>query len=263
MMRRAWIAISLVSGLLIGAAGASGQSVGVIGGVMGGVGMGPRNGAGMQPYSATQKTTTVQRLLDGTTITRTTTVKMAQDSQGRTYRANQMDPLGPIQGRQVMTMFNVNDPVARESLSWNSQGKEVMVFHFPELKPRPVQPPPQPRVVTPSAPPPILRTLPDTSMNAKMQQEKLGAKTIAGVYAEGTRTTTTFPVGYFGNDRPLVVVMERWMSPDLRTEVMIKADDPRTGVRTVELTDIDRGEPDPGLFQVPVGYTVREQNPGN
>jgi hypothetical protein len=263
MMRRAWIAVSIVlGGLLIGTAGASGQS-GVIGGVMGGIGTGPMNGAGMQPYSATQKTTTVQRLLDGTTITRTTTVKMARDSQGRTYRANQMDPLPPIPGRQIMTMFNVTDPVARQSLSWNSQGKEVMVFHFPEPKPRPVQTPSQPRVATPVAPPPILRTLPDTSMNPKMQQEKLGAKTIAGVYAEGTRTTTTYPVGYFGNDQPLVVVMERWMSPDLRMEVMSTTDDPRTGVRTVELTDIERGEPDAGLFQVPAGYTVKEQNPGN
>ena len=96
-----------------------------------------------------------------------------------------------------------------------------------------------------------------------MQQEKLGAKPIAGVYAEGTRTTTTYPVGYFGNDQPLVVVMERWMSPDLRMEVMSTTDDPRTGVRTVELTDIERGEPDAGLFQVPAGYTVKEQNPGN
>jgi hypothetical protein len=38
-------------------------------------------------------------------------------------------------------------------------------------------------------------------------------------------------------------------------------DDPRTGVRTMETTELDQSEPDPALFQAPEGYTVRDQNP--
>jgi hypothetical protein len=39
-------------------------------------------------------------------------------------------------------------------------------------------------------------------------------------------------------------------------------EDPRTGTRTTEVTDLDRGEPDASVFQVPEGYTVKEPNPG-
>ena len=38
-------------------------------------------------------------------------------------------------------------------------------------------------------------------------------------------------------------------------------DDPRSGLHTMELTDIERAEPDPALFQVPEGYTVKDQYP--
>jgi hypothetical protein len=244
-MRLGWIAVSILLGGWL--TGANGQFVGVVGSA----GAGPANGAYLQPYSATQKTTTVQKLLDGTTITRASTTKMARDSQGRTYQENRMDENVPIPGRTVITSFSVNDPVARVSLSWNSQNKEVVVFHFPEIKPRPTQPA---RVVTRAA-------LPDASMRPKTQQEKLGSRTIAGVYAEGTRTTTTYPIGFYGNDRPLVVVQERWTSPDLRMEVMNTTDDPRMGVQTMEMTEIDRSEPNPALFQAPEGYAVRDRNP--
>jgi hypothetical protein len=39
-------------------------------------------------------------------------------------------------------------------------------------------------------------------------------------------------------------------------------DDPRTGTRITEVTNLDRGEPNPALFQVPEGYTMRDRYPG-
>jgi hypothetical protein len=57
------------------------------------------------------------------------------------------------------------------------------------------------------------------------------------------------------------VTHETWVSEELMLAVMQIDDDPRTGVRTMELTDIERGEPDPALFQVPEGYTVKDQYP--
>jgi hypothetical protein len=38
-------------------------------------------------------------------------------------------------------------------------------------------------------------------------------------------------------------------------------EDPRTGTATMELTDLEKGEPDPTLFQVPEGYTVKDRAP--
>jgi hypothetical protein len=88
--------------------------------------------------------------------------------------------------------------------------------------------------------------------------EDLGMQTIEGVSAEGTRTTVTIPAGQIGNDKPIVTETERWYSPELQVTVMTKRTDPRTGTNTYKLTNINRSEPAPALFQVPSDYTVVE-----
>ena len=97
--------------------------------------------------------------------------------------------------------------------------------------------------------------------DAEVNQEQLGSQTIEGVVAEGTRTTFTIAAGKIGNDRPIVTVNERWYSQELQTVVLSKNSDPRMGETTYRLTNIDRSEPDPSLFQVPADYTV-EEGPG-
>jgi len=96
------------------------------------------------------------------------------------------------------------------------------------------------------------------SSDAEVNKESLGTQTIEGVQAEGTRVTFTIPAGKIGNERPIVTVNERWYSPELQTVVMSKNSDPRMGETTYRLTNIVRSEPDPGLFQVPADYTVKE-----
>ena len=96
------------------------------------------------------------------------------------------------------------------------------------------------------------------SSEGEVNQEQLGTQTIEGVAAEGTRVTFTIAAGKIGNERPIVTVNERWYSPELQTVVMTKNSDPRMGETTFRLTNIDRSEPDPSLFQVPADYTVEE-----
>jgi hypothetical protein len=79
-----------------------------------------------------------------------------------------------------------------------------------------------------------------------------------GLPVQGTRTTRTIPVGAIGNEKPIVITVERWYSPDLQMNVMIKRSDPRTGDNVFQLTNIVKAEPDPSLFQVPSDYTVKE-----
>jgi hypothetical protein len=55
-----------------------------------------------------------------------------------------------------------------------------------------------------------------------------------------------------------VTVNERWYSQELQTVVLTKNSDPRMGETTYRLTNINRSEPDPSLFQVPADYTVDE-----
>lgn len=102
----------------------------------------------------------------------------------------------------------------------------------------------------------------DPNLRPERKTEKLGSKTIAGVYAEGTRLTVTYPVGFFGNDKPIITFHETWMSSDLKIVLLNVDDDPRTGTRITEVTNLDRGEPNPTLFQVPEGYTIKDQYPG-
>lgn len=88
--------------------------------------------------------------------------------------------------------------------------------------------------------------------------EKLPARQIEGVMAEGTRTTRTIPAGAIGNEQPIAIVTEQWRSPELNVFVLTRTADPRSGETTYRLLGITRGEPAPSWFTVPGDYTVRE-----
>jgi hypothetical protein len=90
--------------------------------------------------------------------------------------------------------------------------------------------------------------------------EQLGTQNFEGVDADGTRTTTTIPAGSIGNEQPILIVYERWYSKELRMIVYSKHSDPRFGEQTYRLTNINRSEPDPSLFQPPPGYKVVSAN---
>jgi antitoxin (DNA-binding transcriptional repressor) of toxin-antitoxin stability system len=205
------------------------------------------------PYTATEKTTRVQTLADGTTITHESTLKLARDSNGKTYReVRQATPID-AENEELVNVF-IFDPANRININWNSRTKIATIVHMPDqAQIRPVQPPDTSRAETPAV----------TARNVaeRPQLEDLGSKTICGVTAHGTRITRIIPVGKEGNDRPITVVDETWRSQELRLVLQSMQNDPRIGVNTVEVTDIEQGEPDPALFQVPAGYTVKEQFP--
>jgi hypothetical protein len=238
------------------------------------------------PYTAVKKTTIIQKLADGTTINRESSSTEARDSQGRTMQQNSM---AEMQGQNI-THTNVIDPVARTNTFWMSLSKQATRVHMPDLRGAAQQSGPiavglgsgaigavsnvtsfpqtiraggtgaateTTGIVTMTAGP-----VHDPNLRPETKREKLGGKTIAGVYAEGTRLTVTYPVGFFGNDKPIITFHETWMSSDLKLVVLSVDDDPRTGTRITEVTNLDRGEPNPALFQVPEGYTIRDQYPG-
>ena len=91
-----------------------------------------------------------------------------------------------------------------------------------------------------------------------LKKEDLGTQIIEGVSAVGTRMTTTIPAGQIGNDQAIVIVNERWVSPDLGVTVKSIHSDPRQGTTTYKLTNIDRGEPAHSLFEVPADYKLAE-----
>jgi hypothetical protein len=198
------------------------------------------------PYTLTRTSTIIQTLANGAAITRTFTVKSARDSEGRIYSETHLTfPIG-TDGQPVdLVHYTVFDPVAHTNINWDNRTKIASVTHLqaPEVdatrQPQAVR---APRHVT---------------------REDLGVRTIAGIEARGTRTTGIIPAGEIGNDQPLTIVTENWISAQYHVPLLTIADDPRTGKRTDAVTEFQSGEPDRALFKIPEGYTIRERTAGH
>ena len=54
--------------------------------------------------------------------------------------------------------------------------------------------------------------------------------------------------------KSVVITDEYWYSEDLRINLALKHNDPRTGGVTMTVTGINRSEPDPARFEIPAGY---------
>jgi hypothetical protein len=259
------IACAMVLGATAGAQSVPCVAGGGMAGVMIGI-AGPKDNV---PFSGTMKTTFEQKLADGNAIHRVSHTHQARDSAGRTMMEMvQGCVLGEDGQMHQVFGVNVSDPVARTTMSWqlgqDDQPKVVHVFHQPELQPVKGQ-----QTVKRTEPTPAELDQQQKMMKAAQAQglairketrtEDLGIRDFNGVSASGTRTTRTIPAGEEGNDQPLVVINETWRSKDLGLVVMSIRDDPRTGRNVSEYEELNRGEPDPGLFAPPAGYAVQEQ----
>ena len=63
-----------------------------------------------------------------------------------------------------------------------------------------------------------------------------------------------------GNDRPVSIVSEEWSVPGSSMPPFRKISDPRSGDETAASYDIVRGEPDPGLFQIPPDFQIVDES---
>lgn len=248
------------------------------------------------PYSAEAITETTQTLADGNRIVNKTASMLYRDTEGRTRREQTLKPVTTFAPRAepIQTIF-INDPVAGVSYSLNTRTKtahknmplkleqkiitrgdmqvpaEAIKEQKFETKIEAKRVPSTVVTIVPEGPRPpgeefnlrvgtgdvgwVLKT-PDESKN--VVNESLGQQLIEGVLAEGSRSTLTIPAGEIGNERDILVVSERWYSPELQMVVMTKHSDPRSGETIYRLTNINRSEPAKDLFEVPAGYTVTE-----
>ncbi|HYL39569.1 MAG TPA: hypothetical protein VEV17_26865 [Bryobacteraceae bacterium] len=204
------------------------------------------------PYSAQALTQFNQTLADGTHIQRSSTAAVARDSQGRTRSERNISLIGPLAaaGRQPRTTVMINDPVGGVNYVLDANSKTYRQMQAPARGLRGQH----------AGPPPDAPAVPRHAPAAKT--EDLGTQVIQGVSAQGTRVTRTIAAGQAGNDRPIEIVTETWIAPDLQVVVMSKTSDPRFGDSVYQLTNISRVEPDPSLFSVPSGYTVQQGRQG-
>jgi len=198
------------------------------------------------PFSATVSTQITRTLADGNKIDQTITGTIARDSEGRTRRDMTLPgaALAPMASTSPHAVF-INDPVAGRSYILHPDSKVADSVPFRVWK----------RLGR--------RVLNGLGANNDRQSETtttdLGTQTINGVTAQGTRVTRTIPAGQIGNEKPIVIVTDRWYSPDLQMYVLTKRTDPLMGDTVFQLTNIQRQEPDAVLFQVPSGYSVKQR----
>ena len=89
--------------------------------------------------------------------------------------------------------------------------------------------------------------------------ESSDSRKLEGLSVEGTRQTMTAPVGTVGNTRQFDIVVETWISPELLAAVLTTRDNSIVGRDTTRLTQINRSEPAPELFQVQSGYDIKNE----
>ena len=237
----------------------------------------PKKGA---PYSAEAVTETVQVLADGNRIVRENRAKVFRDSEGRTRREEKLGTVGPwaVAGESPTRIF-INDPVAGEHWILEPENKIARKMKMPKMGEHVgviagvragvhagvnVTVDPSDRAA------PVRKRIERRAVRVEQgviggaihedgtESEDLGTRTIEGVEATGKKITRTIPAGEIGNERPIEVVFEQWRSEELGVDVMTKRSDPRSAETTYKLTDIQRTEPLPGLFQPPPDYEVKE-----
>lgn len=206
------------------------------------------------PYSADTVTENAQTLADGNRIARKVTGRVYRDSDGR-IRREEDHADGTVSISIIDPVTNVSyrlDP--QQHVAWKSApeiGFSIMT-KVEEANTR--QRGSGMVTVSPADPSGHV----SVSVHTGGNEPPLEKKTIDGIAVEGRKTTATIPAGQIGNDLPITITSEEWRSPDLQILILTRYSDPRMGDSTYRVTNVVRAEPDPSLFQVPPGYTIRE-----
>lgn len=211
-----------------------------------------------QVYTAEFKGTLVQTLANGTAVTSESFTTQARDSQGRSVMATTQQQ----EEQASFTTVHVDDPVTGTQMDWSSDRKKVTIVKLPPTDERhgcwssaathlTIHYNPKSWSVKAISPAP-----PGSSGQDMTVYEDLGVLTILSIEAHGRRSTETTPAGAAGNDQPLITITENWTADGYPFQLRNTMDDPSHGREERELVKLDRGEPDPALFQPPEGYQI-------
>jgi len=201
------------------------------------------------PYSAVGTVEIVQTLADGNRIAHTNTTRYFRDGRGRTRTEHSLSAVGPFALEESRTIVMINDPVAGKHIILHPDAKQADVLTMPPQK---------------NGEGPADAALPGSTTThcareptESVTRVSLGQKTLYGLKASGTRLEYTIPAGAIGNEQPITVSSEEWVSDDLHVVLSSTRHDPMIGDTSYHLDHIDRAEPDPALFTTPADYAVQ------
>jgi len=197
------------------------------------------------PYSAVDVLESSRLMEDGTrTILSSQSRNVYRDSQGRTRE--ERNPFSHIKARIV----EINDPVAGFRYVFATSGSVVHRTKLPGVR----------RVAVVARPEPKMEPPFKTSV---FTSETLKRKMLNGVLVDGERRTSVIPAAKSSalmvNEREYISVSETWRAVELGVTVLTTSTDLLGSDIRNELREIQRSEPDLGLFQPPSGYTIIDE----
>lgn len=199
------------------------------------------------PFSADQSVRTVQHLADGTPLT--------SELKGHVYRSaagiERYDGVLVSSNADAATQIYILDRAKHTAVLLNTKLKTATIEHLP----------PTASVSIRFLP---LRSAPIHGAALKpadMVTTDLGTRTQGTMILVGKHVVGTIAAGKVGNDQPLYVTTDVWVYPQLKLLVKEVEQNPLSGERTFELTNIRSEDPDPGLFEIPAGYTIKDMPP--
>lgn len=191
-----------------------------------------------KPFSAKVMLEMTNQLSDGTLITHTTHNMDARAIQGRTRNEARSWINSTASEEPRLLRIELYDAATRTRTNLFPLAKLVRQW-----------------VVGPSS-----TSQPKPAARPETRRESLRSDVMEGLPVQGTRTTQVYPAGAMGNDRPLTIVAESWVSEDLKIALFTTRNDPRYGAQTVRVTELSRQQPDPSLFDIPTDYKVTNEN---
>lgn len=193
------------------------------------------------PFSATIQVERSQLQPDGSIVRLKTMRQIGRDSRGRIHN----------EARELLTDGNTATPRVRSIHLYDPQTRisttldpQQHTFWKTTVN-RP-----------PSTVPPGLDASPtgdNLPSNEFAKKEDLGVRDIDGVAVHGVRETQTI-TAEDGSGKEILVTDEYWYSDELRMNLIIKHNDPRSGTVSMKVAQIDRAEPNAAFFEVPEGY---------
>jgi hypothetical protein len=201
------------------------------------------------PFTLILETTWVRPFTDGGGITTANKRKIARDVNGRIYMERWWLAPPNEQERSQMTTIQISDPVTHTHIN---------CFMLDPKKPCEMSTfEPSPETVYdffgPNKPGRTVDEMGDT------ERIDLGKQLNAGVETIGRRVISNLNPRVFGNDRMMTIEREFWYSPKLGFDMLSKRTDPRYGTQTFTVTNLILSDPDPQLFELPAGFTLKDK----
>jgi hypothetical protein len=221
-----------------------------------------KSAAAVAPYTA-HLTRTVNRVMsDGSPANAVSTIVLARDRGGRIYE------------KFGSGSVSVQDEAKLQTLKWGSHNQVAILGHWPYWSERKgcwahehgqqwgSFPSDEDWHKIPASPGEgKLETITSMALStnkrvkARIVSENLGKKEINGLTAYGMRWTMTPLETVVPSDLPETTT-ELWKSKEFDFDLVKVTSGPKYGSEREELSDLQRGDPDPALFEPPPGYKV-------